>query len=91
VRILVTFALENEFAPWQASHNFKPAKLGSVEVHVAEFSFAHVTAVLTGVGARRIRIIRLLHLVRTGWRAAKQLRYRGSTGRPQRFLGSRAR
>jgi len=53
VRILVTFALENEFASWQASHDFKPAKLGNVEVHVAEFSSAHVTAVLTGVGARQ--------------------------------------
>jgi adenosylhomocysteine nucleosidase len=53
VRILVTFALENEFAPWQASHDFKPAKLGNLDVHAAEFSSVQVTAVLTGVGARQ--------------------------------------
>lgn len=51
MRILITFALENEFAPWRASHDFKPAKLGNLDVHIAEFGTAHVTVVLTGVGA----------------------------------------
>jgi adenosylhomocysteine nucleosidase len=53
VRILVTFALENEFATWCASHDFKSAKLGNVEVYVAEFASAQVTAALTGVGTRQ--------------------------------------
>jgi adenosylhomocysteine nucleosidase len=50
VRILITFALENEFAPWRASHDFKPSKLGNLDVHMADFGSAHVTVVLTGVG-----------------------------------------
>jgi len=53
VRILITFALENEFAPWRASHDFKPANLGDMDVHVAGFGSAHVTVALTGVGARQ--------------------------------------
>jgi len=53
VRIFVTFALDNEFAPWQASHDFKPAKLGNVNVHVAAFASSQVTVALTGVGARQ--------------------------------------
>jgi nucleoside phosphorylase len=53
VRILVTFALENEFASWRSMHKFESAKLGETGVHVAEFSSAQVTVVLTGVGARR--------------------------------------
>ncbi|MGB8542212.1 MAG: hypothetical protein WCD49_11310 [Candidatus Acidiferrales bacterium] len=53
VRILVTFALDNEFAPWQASHDFKPAKLGNVHVNIAEFASTEVTVALTGVGARQ--------------------------------------
>jgi adenosylhomocysteine nucleosidase len=53
VRVLVTFALENEFAPWQASHDFKPAKLGDLDVSVSDFASAQVTVALTGVGARQ--------------------------------------
>jgi len=53
VRILVTFALENEFAPWRASHDFKPAKLGNVEVYAVEFASVQITVALTGVGARQ--------------------------------------
>ncbi len=53
MRILATFALENEFAPWRALHEFKPAKLGNVDVHVADFASSLVTVALTGVGARQ--------------------------------------
>jgi adenosylhomocysteine nucleosidase len=53
VRILIIFALENEFAPWRASHDFKPVKLGNAEVYVAEIASAQVTVALTGVGARQ--------------------------------------
>jgi len=53
VRILIIFALENEFAPWRASHDFKPVKLGNAEVYVAEIASAQVTVALTGVGVRQ--------------------------------------
>jgi adenosylhomocysteine nucleosidase len=45
--------LENEFAPWRASHDFKPVKLGNAEVYVAEIASAQVTVALTGVGVRQ--------------------------------------
>jgi adenosylhomocysteine nucleosidase len=53
VRILAIFALENEFAPWRALHEFKPAKLGNLDLHVADFASSMVTVALTGVGARQ--------------------------------------
>jgi adenosylhomocysteine nucleosidase len=56
VRILVTFALENEFAPWLAIRDFKSAKLGDTDVHLAEFSSVELTVELTGVGARRAAV-----------------------------------
>ena len=53
MRILVTFALENEFAPWRATRDFRSAKLGDADVQLAEFSSAQTVVLLTGVGARR--------------------------------------
>jgi adenosylhomocysteine nucleosidase len=53
VRILVTFALENEFAPWRSTRDFRSAKVGNADVHLAEFGTAQLTVALTGVGARR--------------------------------------
>lgn len=53
MRILVTFALENEFAPWRSMRDFRAAKAGSADVHLAEFGSAQLTVALTGVGARR--------------------------------------
>jgi nucleoside phosphorylase len=53
VRILVTFALENEFAPWRSMHHFESAKLGDADVHLAEFDAAQLTVALTGIGPRR--------------------------------------
>jgi nucleoside phosphorylase len=53
LRILVTFALGNEFALWRAMRDFRSAKLGDADVQLAEFGTAQLTVLLTGVGARR--------------------------------------
>ena len=53
MRILVTFALENEFAPWHAMRKFRPGKWGEVNVYRAEVGFAEVGVVLTGAGPRQ--------------------------------------
>ncbi len=53
MRILVTFALENEFAPWRAMRDFRSAKLGGADVHLADFGSAQAAVVLTGAGPRR--------------------------------------
>jgi adenosylhomocysteine nucleosidase len=53
MRILVTFALENEFAPWHAMRKFRPGKWGEVDVYRAEVGFAEVGVVLTGAGPKQ--------------------------------------
>ena len=50
MRILVTFALENEFSPWHAMRKFHPGKWGEADVYCAEVGFAEVGVVLTGAG-----------------------------------------
>jgi adenosylhomocysteine nucleosidase len=53
LNILVTFALENEFAPWRAMHKFRGGKYGAADAHFAEIAGAQVAAVLTGVGPKQ--------------------------------------
>jgi adenosylhomocysteine nucleosidase len=53
VRILVTFALENEFAPWRALRKFRRSKWDTLDVLRAEIGAAEVNVILTGVGTRQ--------------------------------------
>jgi adenosylhomocysteine nucleosidase len=55
LRVLVTFALENEFAPWRSLHRFQSGRLGLSEAYFAQVAGADVTVVLTGVGPARAR------------------------------------
>jgi nucleoside phosphorylase len=50
VKILVTFALENEFAPWRNLRRFRRATCGWDRTFEAEIGDAKVRVVLTGVG-----------------------------------------
>lgn len=52
MKILVTFALENEFAPWRARHDFRSGRWGEADAQFAEIGGADVGVVLTGVGPR---------------------------------------
>ena len=52
MKILVTFALENEFAPWRAMHPFRAARWGETDAYCAEIAGAEVGVVLTGAGPR---------------------------------------
>jgi adenosylhomocysteine nucleosidase len=56
MKILVTFALENEFAPWRALRKFRPGKWGEATLYTAEVGFAEVGVVLTGVGPKQARL-----------------------------------
>jgi adenosylhomocysteine nucleosidase len=56
MRILVTFALENEFSPWHARRKFHPGKWGEADVYCAEVGFAEVGVVLTGAGAKQAHL-----------------------------------
>jgi adenosylhomocysteine nucleosidase len=53
MKILVTYALETEFAPWRAMYDFRPGTLGAAEMYRAQIGDAEVGVVLTGVGPRQ--------------------------------------
>lgn len=53
MRILVTFALESEFAPWRALQKFHSAVWGRADVYVAQVCGSEVGVILTGVGPRQ--------------------------------------
>lgn len=53
MRILVTFAVEAEFAPWRARHDFRSAETSSNEmVYAAKISGVDVFVGLTGIGPK---------------------------------------
>jgi adenosylhomocysteine nucleosidase len=53
MRIVVTFAMASEFAPWRSMRGFQRKTLASAETFVASVSGAEVTAVVTGIGRDR--------------------------------------
>jgi nucleoside phosphorylase len=53
LKILVTFALENEFAPWRAMHKFRAGKWSDADAFFTEVGSAEVGVVLTGVGPKQ--------------------------------------
>jgi adenosylhomocysteine nucleosidase len=53
LKILVTFALETEFAPWRAMHDFRAEKWSEGSVEVANISSVEVGVLLTGMGPHR--------------------------------------
>ena len=52
MRILVTFAVEAEFAPWRKLRQFVKQTRGSAEYFAARMGDSNVNVVLTGVGAK---------------------------------------
>jgi nucleoside phosphorylase len=56
MKILVTFALENEFAPWRAMRKFRPGKWGEANVYSAEVGYAEIGVILTGAGPRQAHL-----------------------------------
>jgi adenosylhomocysteine nucleosidase len=53
LKILVTFALENEFAPWRAMRNFRAGSWGAASAYITEIGGAEVGVLLTGIGQAR--------------------------------------
>jgi adenosylhomocysteine nucleosidase len=50
MRILVTFAVEAEFAPWRRLRNLEESKIGEVTLHKTQIGRAQVDLVVTGMG-----------------------------------------
>jgi nucleoside phosphorylase len=57
MRILVTFALKNEFAAWRAIRDFRADESGQIVTHLAEVAGSEVIVVLTGAGPRQARAV----------------------------------
>jgi adenosylhomocysteine nucleosidase len=55
MNILITYAVEAEFAPWRALRNLEKITVGDVELHRAQVGGATVDFVITGMGAENAR------------------------------------
>jgi nucleoside phosphorylase len=53
MKILVTFALETEFAPWRALREFCTGKYGTADAYIADIHGAQLVVILTGAGPRQ--------------------------------------
>ena len=53
MKILVTFALEAEFAPWRALREFRVGNYGAADAYLADIHSAELAVVLTGAGPRQ--------------------------------------
>ena len=53
MKVLVTFAVEAEFAPWRRLRQFSQSDLGDVRAYSAQLKDAELVVLLTGVGGRR--------------------------------------
>jgi len=55
MRILVTFAVEAEFAPWRRLRDLREIKIGEVPAYQAQIGRAQVDFVITGIGMENAR------------------------------------
>lgn len=53
MKILVTFALETEFAPWRALREFRVGNYGAADAYLADIHGAELAVILTGAGPRQ--------------------------------------
>src|SRR5260370_16599509 len=55
MRVLVTFAVEAEFAPWRKLRDLRAYKVGESSVYQAQIGRASVDFVVTGMGSENAR------------------------------------
>ena len=53
MKVLVTFAVEAEFAPWRKLRQFSQVNLGEIEAYSSQIRDGELVVLLTGVGGRR--------------------------------------
>lgn len=56
MKILVTFALETEFAPWRTLREFRAVQWGDAEVYRTQIGAAEVVVMLTGAGPKQAHL-----------------------------------
>jgi len=52
MKVLVTFAVEAEFAPWRKLRQFSQSNLGDIRAFSAQMRDGELIVLLTGVGGR---------------------------------------
>jgi len=55
VKVLVTFAVEAEFAPWRRLRNLREIRIGEITAHQAQIGRAQADLVITGMGMENAR------------------------------------
>lgn len=60
MRILVTFALEPEFAPWRASREFIPQNVGGLKLWKSNIGNSEIFVILTGIGDNSANVMGLM-------------------------------
>ena len=55
LKIIVTFAVEAEFATWRRMSHFEPAPGAGIRTYVMRTPEAEIHAVITGIGVRSLR------------------------------------
>ena len=53
MKVLVTFAVEAEFAPWRNLRHFSESKLGDIQAYSSQVKGGELIVLLTGIGGRR--------------------------------------
>jgi nucleoside phosphorylase len=53
MKVLVTFAVDAEFAPWRKLRQFSHSHLGDIDVYSSEIKDGELVVLLTGVGGRK--------------------------------------
>ena len=53
MKVLVTFAVDAEFAPWRKLRQFSQTNLGEIQAYSAQIPNGELVVLLTGVGGRR--------------------------------------
>jgi adenosylhomocysteine nucleosidase len=76
LRVLVTFALEREFAPWRKWRDFRPGNWGAASAFVTDIGGAEVGVLLTGVGPSGARA----EVFKAAWGESAPLGFCISTG-----------
>jgi adenosylhomocysteine nucleosidase len=53
MKVLITFAVDAEFAPWRKLRQFSESKLGDIQAYSSQMKDGELIVLLTGVGGRR--------------------------------------
>ena len=81
MRILVTFAVDAEFAPWRRLRNLEEIRIGDVMAHKAQIGRAQVDLLVTGVGVKNAtRVVNSILAAKTPYQFCISSGFAGGLG-----------